>query len=63
MLDLYDVDPTREEQLRRTLAYGEQKLKEIDEKMKELALLREDLLQMKRRLAGELQKRSGRNRG
>ncbi|HOL17090.1 MAG TPA: MerR family DNA-binding transcriptional regulator [Bacillota bacterium] len=63
MLDLYDVDPTREEQLKRTLQYGEEKLKEIDQKIEELILLKEDLLQMRQRLLDELeQRRAGKER-
>lgn len=58
MIDLYEVDPSQEEQLKRTLRYGEQKLKEIDDKMNELALLKEDLLQMRRRLLKELERRT-----
>jgi len=59
MIDLYAVDPTQEEQLKRTLTYGDQKLKEIEETMEELALLKEDLLQMRRKLLEELKQRSG----
>ncbi|MEW5785431.1 MAG: MerR family DNA-binding transcriptional regulator [Bacillota bacterium] len=59
MIDLYAVDPTQKEQLRRTLEYGDKKLREIDEKLYELTLLREDLLQMKRRLLAELAKEGG----
>jgi DNA-binding transcriptional MerR regulator len=58
MIDLYEVDPTQEEQLKRTLRYGEEKLKEIEGKMEELSLLKEDLLQMRRRLLDELKRRS-----
>lgn len=59
MIDLYEVDSTQEEQLKRTLEYGDEKLKEIDRKMEELALLKEDLLKMRRRLLSELKRRAG----
>lgn len=59
MIELYAVDPTQEEQLKRTLRYGDQKLQEIDRKMQELALLKEDLLQMRQKLLDELKQRSG----
>ncbi len=57
MLDLYDVDPTQEEQLKRALQYGEKKLKEIEQKIEELVLLKEDLLQMRQKLLDELKQR------
>ena len=57
MLDLYDVDPTQEEQLKRTLEYGERKLQEIDQKIEELILLKEDLLQLRQKLLNELKQR------
>ena len=44
MIDLYDIDPTEREQLQRTVAYGEQRLREIDEMIGELRVLRKEIL-------------------
>ncbi len=43
MIDMYDV-AGETEQIKLTLKYGERKLKEIEEKIRELEMLREDLL-------------------
>lgn len=44
MIDLYDIDRSERLQLERTVAYGERRLQEIEEKIEELKLLREELL-------------------
>lgn len=54
MIELYDADPTEKEQLRRTIEYGDRKLKEIDEKIAELKLLKEDILKLREALAGRM---------
>lgn len=44
MLDLYDIDHTEGLQLERAVAYGEKRLLELEEKIKELLMLKEELL-------------------
>lgn len=44
MIELFGEDRTGRAQLLRTIEYGNQKLKEIDEKIIELTQLREDIL-------------------
>ncbi len=46
MIEMYDV-AGETEQIKLTLKYGEKKLNEIEEKIKELEMLREDLLAIK----------------
>ncbi len=55
MIDLYYVDPTEKEQLRRVVAYGEKRLKEIDELLKDLRVMREEMLEYHRRFTARLQ--------
>ncbi|NMA67897.1 MAG: MerR family DNA-binding transcriptional regulator [Desulfitobacterium sp.] len=43
MIDLYDEDPTEKEQLKRAIAYGERRLREIDEMIKELYIIHEEI--------------------
>ncbi|MEM2458161.1 MAG: MerR family DNA-binding transcriptional regulator, partial [Archaeoglobaceae archaeon] len=43
MIEMYDV-AGETEQIKLTLKYGERKLKEIEEKIRDLEMLREDLL-------------------
>lgn len=54
MLELYDIDPTQKEQLKRVLAYGERKIAEIDEKIRELTLLKEELLEFQEKFKAML---------
>ena len=54
MIELYDADPSEKEQLRRTIAYGDKKIKEIDEKIMELTLLKEDLLRIRAALSEKI---------
>lgn len=49
MIDLYDVDPTEKEQLRQTVAYGDRRLGEIDEMIRELQEIREEILEFRNR--------------
>jgi DNA-binding transcriptional MerR regulator len=55
MVDLFHEDPTGRKQLERTIAYGDQKLKEIDEKINELICLREEILAYKRKFEAKLE--------
>jgi DNA-binding transcriptional MerR regulator len=48
MIELFGEDRTGRRQLLRTIEYGNHKLAEIDEKIKELTQLREDILVYKR---------------
>lgn len=52
MIEMYEV--SEPEQIRITLKYGDRKLKEIEEKIKELQLLKEDLLSIRNRLIKRL---------
>lgn len=56
MIDLYDVDRSERLQLERTIAYGERRLQEIDEKIEELKLLREELLEYHQKFTAMLKK-------
>ena len=49
MIDLYDADPSEKEQLTRAVAYGDQKIKEIEEMITELQVTREELLEFRER--------------
>lgn len=50
LLDLYDADPTRKEQIRRTIEVGERRIAEIEEMIEELRLHRQELLDYRDRL-------------
>lgn len=54
MIDLYDVDPTEREQLQRTVEYGERRLREIDEMMMELQIMREEMVEYQRKFSERL---------
>ncbi|MHB1651346.1 MAG: MerR family transcriptional regulator [Desulfitobacteriaceae bacterium] len=56
MLDLYDIDRSERLQLERTVAYGEKRLQEIDEKIRELTLLKEELFDYHRQFTELLRK-------
>ncbi len=58
LLDLYDADPTRKEQIRRTIEVGERRIAEIDEMIRELQLHRQELLDYRDRLRGFLDGRA-----
>ena len=45
ILELYDVDPTQRQQIMRTLEYGLQHIREIDERIEELREIREEMLE------------------
>ncbi len=45
MIDLYDADPTEREQLQRVIAYGKQRLIEIDELLQDMQVMREEIME------------------
>jgi DNA-binding transcriptional MerR regulator len=45
ILELYEVDPTQRQQIMRTLEYGLQHIREIDERIEELREIREEMLE------------------
>ncbi len=49
MIDLYDEDPTTKEQLRRTLEYGARRVAEIDEMIRELEEIKEEMVEFSNR--------------
>lgn len=59
LLDLYDTDPTRKEQIRRTLEIGEKRVAEIDEMIRELQIHRQELLDYRDRLLKFLDGKAG----
>jgi len=54
MIGMTDVNMTEVEQIEKSLIYGEKKLKEIRERIRELKLLEEDLLSVKEKLLKSL---------
>ncbi len=54
MLDLYDVDPTQKEQLRRTIEYGDRRIAEIDEMIRDLTMMKEEMLEFRRKFVAML---------
>ncbi|WP_347552724.1 MerR family DNA-binding protein [Pseudalkalibacillus hwajinpoensis] len=42
-IQLFDQDPTGERQLKRTIEYGKQKVLEVDERIQELMMLKEEM--------------------
>ncbi|HET7657099.1 MAG TPA: MerR family DNA-binding transcriptional regulator [Bacillales bacterium] len=54
MISLFDVDRTGRKQLTRTIEYGSRKLAEMDEKMMELQLLRDEIAEYKRNFEARL---------
>lgn len=59
LLDLYDADPTRKEQIRRTIEVGERRVAEIDEMIRELQVHRQELLDYRDRLVAFLEGKAG----
>jgi len=45
ILELYEVDPTQRQQIMRTLEYGLQHIREIDERIEELREIRQEMLE------------------
>lgn len=58
MLDLYDQDPGGREQLERALAYGREKMRELERRRGEIDLALEELRSYERRLSALLAERS-----
>jgi len=54
MIGMTDVNMSEAEQIEKSLAYGEKKLAEIRDRIRELDLLQEDLLSVKERLLKSL---------
>ena len=54
MIDLYDIDRTERKQLERAVQYGEKRLREIEERIRELELLKEELLDYQQQFIGLL---------
>ncbi|AFQ46170.1 MerR family transcriptional regulator [Desulfosporosinus meridiei] len=61
MIDLYDIDRTEGLQLERAVAYGEKRLRELDEKIQELTLLKAELLDYQQQFTDLLKKRKNKN--
>lgn len=59
MVLLFDLDRTGIQQLERTVAYGEQKMKEIDEKIAELTQIKGDIQQLHTVFSEKLTKLKG----
>lgn len=57
MISLFEIDPTGQKQLERTISYGEQKVKEISDQIDELVSLKDEmealLCDFKKRLSKE----------
>ena len=56
MIGMTDVNMSEAEQIEKSLAYGEKKLEEIREQIKELEFLEEDILSVKEKLLKSLAK-------
>jgi len=54
MIGLSDADMDERDQIRKTLAFGEAKLKEIEDRKKDLTLLEQDLLATREKLLRRL---------
>ncbi|MFP4000266.1 MAG: MerR family transcriptional regulator [Desulfobacterales bacterium] len=54
MIGMADFDMDEEKQLKRTYAYGKKKLKEIDSRMEELEILKQDLLTVQEKVLKRL---------
>ncbi len=55
MIGLADFDKDEVEQLKTSLEYGEKKLKEINERMEELMILKQDLLAIQQKILNRLE--------
>ncbi|MBI5524171.1 MAG: MerR family DNA-binding transcriptional regulator [Desulfarculus sp.] len=54
MIGMAEVDLDEAEQIRRSLAYGEEKLQEIAQRLEELRLMEQDILAVRQRLVDRL---------
>ncbi|MDA8345519.1 MAG: MerR family DNA-binding transcriptional regulator [Thermaerobacter sp.] len=57
MIDLYDLDPSEVAQLERTLAYGRQKISQLESKRAAISEAIEELRAWERKLGVQLQRR------
>ena len=55
MIGMTDVNMSKAEQIEKSLVYGDMKLAELHERIKELKLLEQDLLSVKKRLLRSLE--------
>ena len=55
MIELYEVDHTEKEQLKRTIEYGDKKIKEIDERIEDLVRLKEEMLNLRAEFMNKLE--------
>jgi DNA-binding transcriptional MerR regulator len=60
MIGMTDVDMSEAAQIQKSLAYGEKKLSEIRERVRELQLLEQDILNVKEKLLRRLKELQGR---
>ena len=56
MIGMAEFDMDEIDQLKKSLAYGDKKLKEIDERMDELQILKQDLLAIRQKILDRLAK-------
>lgn len=59
MLDLYDVDPTEKEQLRRAIELGDKRIAEIDEMIRDLEEIKQEMLEFRQRFLELLKEKEG----
>ena len=55
ILELYEVDPTQRQQIMRTLEYGVEHIREIDERIEELEEIRREMLEFATSFLGILE--------
>jgi predicted nuclease with TOPRIM domain len=55
MIGYWDSEPAEEEQIRKSLKYGDKKLEEISSKIEELKKIESDLLTVRKRLLERLE--------
>jgi len=61
MIGLANFNMEEEQQLKKTFAYGKKKLIEINERMQELQILKEDLLAIQQKIANRMEELKIRN--
>ncbi len=55
MIGLANINMDEEQQLKKSLSYGKKKLAEIDQRMEELQILKEDLLAIQQKILNRLE--------
>jgi DNA-binding transcriptional MerR regulator len=55
MIGLANINMDEEQQLKKSLSYGKKKLKEINQRMEELQILKEDLLAIQQKILNRLE--------